>query len=185
MDIFVKTKSGALDTELEEYTTAKLGKLARYSQRARSIVVTYTQGNSRKKETACKADFMLHLPGQALHIQEEAENFRAALDAGVETLKKQLSKVTTKRVDRFREAAGAAKVVIHTATNRREAAALATPKILSETFSLKPLAVGDAIKELESGSRNWLVFVNQAGVVNCIYRRDDHNYGLLEPESAR
>jgi ribosomal subunit interface protein len=185
MDIFIKSKNGAIEPELEEYTTSKVGKLDKFSQRAKSVVVTFTQANSRKKETAFKAEFMLHLPGQALHIHEEAENFRAAVDSGVETLKKQISKLSTKRADKFREAAGTAKVTIHTATNRREAEVLnSAPKVLSESFSAKPLSVSDAIRELELSGRGWLVFVSQSGAVNCLYKRDDSNYGLLEPEVA-
>ena len=185
MDIFIKTKNGPIEDDLQAYTTSKLGKLDKFSQQAKSIVVTFTKANSRKKETAFKAEFMLHLPGQALHIHQEAENFRAAVDTGVETLKKQLSKLATKRVDRFREAAGTAKIVIHTATNRTEAAALdTTPKVVGETYSAKPLSISDAISELETSGRAWLVFVSQSGAVNCVYRREDSNYGLLQPEVA-
>jgi ribosomal subunit interface protein len=187
MDIFIKGKNGSVDEELESYATAKLGKLSRFSQRAQSLHVTFVPANSRRKDAACKVEFMLHLPGHALHVHEEAENFKAAVDLGVESLKTQLSKLTEKQVDRFRQAAGTAKVVIHTASNRLNgdgAAPPAQPQVLSEYFSVKPLGVSDAIKELDSSGRNWLVFVNQSGAVNCIYRRDDSHYGLLQPEGA-
>ncbi|MES2465469.1 MAG: sigma 54 modulation/S30EA ribosomal C-terminal domain-containing protein, partial [Armatimonadota bacterium] len=50
-------------------------------------------------------------------------------------------------------------------------------------FGIKPLSPGDAVDEMELLSHNFFVFENsQSGEVNVLYRREDGNYGILEPE---
>jgi putative sigma-54 modulation protein len=53
----------------------------------------------------------------------------------------------------------------------------------SESYSVKPLSVEDAVLELESGSEELLVFRDSTtDRVNVIYRRSDGDYGLVDPQ---
>jgi ribosomal subunit interface protein len=52
-----------------------------------------------------------------------------------------------------------------------------------KTFSFKPIFPEDAIEEMELLGHNFFVFRNASDErVNVIYRRNDGNYGLIQPE---
>lgn len=55
--------------------------------------------------------------------------------------------------------------------------------IASKRFAIKPMIPPEATEQMELLDYNFLVFFNPATEqVNIVYRRDDGNYGLIEPE---
>jgi putative sigma-54 modulation protein len=190
MDISFKSKSGHVPNDLQAYTSQKLVKLGKFSERIISVLVTFDEENSRKKEAQCKAEFQLNIPGQALHVEQAGANCRSAVDLGVEALKKQLVRETDKRSTRLREAADVAKAVAHTAaparrTSKATAIVGVGPRLLSERYSVKPQNVDEAIAELElNKKRGFLVFVNPGGAVNVVYRKGTSQYVIMEPEKS-
>jgi putative sigma-54 modulation protein len=52
-----------------------------------------------------------------------------------------------------------------------------------KTFSIKPIFPEDAIEQMELLGHSFFVFWNASDErVNVIYRRNDGNYGLIQPE---
>jgi putative sigma-54 modulation protein len=60
----------------------------------------------------------------------------------------------------------------------------ATGRIVrTKRFGIKPISPDEAVEEMELLSHDFFVFENaQTGEVNVLYRREDGNYGILEPE---
>jgi putative sigma-54 modulation protein len=47
---------------------------------------------------------------------------------------------------------------------------------------MKPMSSEEAVNHMEFLDKNFFVFTNdRSGDVNVVYRRDDGNYGLIEP----
>lgn len=103
--------------------------------------------------------------------------------------------VKTPRPARLAQALGSAPVTAeHTATavaerptERATARVKDRPKrrvVRAQRYSLKPMTVDEAALELEGQKNKFLVF-REAGsdAVNVLYRRDDGQFALIEPEA--
>lgn len=55
--------------------------------------------------------------------------------------------------------------------------------VRTKRFGIKPISPDEAVEEMELLSHDFFVFENaDTGEVNVLYRREDGNYGILEPE---
>jgi len=55
--------------------------------------------------------------------------------------------------------------------------------VRARRYAVKPMSVEDAALRVESGSETFVVFRNaETDAVSILYRRDDGNYGLIEPD---
>ena len=59
------------------------------------------------------------------------------------------------------------------------------PRVVkTKRFDVKPMSVEEAIMQMELLDHDFFVFRDDAsGNVNVVYRRNDGNYGLIEPEA--
>ena len=50
-------------------------------------------------------------------------------------------------------------------------------------FAMTPITPEEAAREMETLGHDFFIFVNQdTSSVNLVYKRNDGNYGLIEPE---
>ena len=182
MDITVKGKNVEVPEDLYSYFVRKLEKLANLSTRLISVTVNLTEGVSKKSSQSHRVEIIVHGLSQVLKSEEEHEGFKAAFDQALDKIKGQLRKAKTKRIEKSRD------VKRSRVTIRKEAAPIekaeAKPLLYVERYSLKPLSIAEAQMQLEMQSRGFFVFVNNQNVVNCIYQRDDGQFGLFEPEET-
>ncbi|WP_193352702.1 sigma 54 modulation/S30EA ribosomal C-terminal domain-containing protein, partial [Desulfuromonas sp. TF] len=56
--------------------------------------------------------------------------------------------------------------------------------IRSNSFPVKPMAVEEAVMQMDLLNKEFLVFTDSASEeINVVYRRKDGNYGLIVPQS--
>jgi putative sigma-54 modulation protein len=56
--------------------------------------------------------------------------------------------------------------------------------IRSNSFPVKPMAVEEAVMQMDLLHKEFLVFTDSASEeINVVYRRKDGNYGLIAPQS--
>jgi len=65
-----------------------------------------------------------------------------------------------------------------------ESVAAGEPHIVTtETIPVKPMSIDEAMLQLEESNLEFIVFLNASNdKVNVLYRRRDHNLGLITPE---
>jgi putative sigma-54 modulation protein len=52
-------------------------------------------------------------------------------------------------------------------------------------FAVKPMSVAEAVEQMELLGHSFFLFVNtENNTLSLLYRRNDGNYGLIEPELA-
>jgi len=180
MDITIKGKNVDLSDELVEYAKQKVGRLEKIWQRVQSATVNFTEGASKKRSKSFRAEVVLRAPGQTLRSEEEKESFRTALDSALAKLEEQLRRTKTKRIDKSRDRSVTAPALVVEPPAAEPQ--FVGPVVYVDRFNLKPLSAAEAISALQIEPRDFMVFVNESGVVNCIYRRKDGNFGLLVPE---
>jgi len=112
------------------------------------------------------------------HSEERAEDLFKAIDKVAEVLTRQLEKHKGKLYDRGR---GNPQV----RGKFQEPAAVETGRKVVKTkhFVIEPMSLEEAIAQMERlGHSFFLFFDAEASEVRLLYRRNDGNYGLIEPE---
>ena len=57
--------------------------------------------------------------------------------------------------------------------------------VRTKRFTMKPMSVDDAIAQMDMLGHSFFLFLNEeTGSAAVVYRRQDGDYGLLEPENA-
>jgi putative sigma-54 modulation protein len=133
------------------------------------------------------AEFTIATRGAILRAEAKAPELVAALDEVVDRMARQIVRYRTRRRDRQRQTAGEPPLPALPA----EAAALAPASdgedragvVRVKRFVAKPMAVEEAIEQLELVGHDFFVFINEENQqANVVYRRREGGYGLLQPE---
>ncbi|NOY46232.1 MAG: ribosome-associated translation inhibitor RaiA [Deltaproteobacteria bacterium] len=168
---------------LKQYATEKVQRLHKYFDGIVDGHVVLTAEKIRHL-----AEVTLHANGTRIHAKEESTDFYSAVDNVVDKLERQLKRYKEKlkrhKPIRAREArAIQERVLAFVAVEGEEEGEEPTgPRVIqTEHYTSQPLSVEDAVMEMDLTDRAFLVFTDEDGQVKVLYRRDDGNYGLIEP----
>jgi putative sigma-54 modulation protein len=173
MIIRVTARHMDLEPSLNEYIEEKLKHLSRFFDRLDEAHVVLSAEGHRSV-----ADVTVHASKAVISSEQDADDARSAFDRALERVERQLRR----HKDRVRNRK-------HGPDTSEAAEALggAAPGsfgIVSEASSAEPMTPEEALAELDAASVGFLVFVNSVtGKVNVMYRRDDGQFGLVEPGS--
>lgn len=125
--------------------------------------------------------------GQSLQSEGSAVEAYASVDEALDRLEKQLRR-TKRRIKNHHGSRDGGLIAIEDSVRQDgrtdvDEAELA-PAIIAETqASVLELSVGDAVMEMDSAEKVFLVFKNAStGRVNVVYRRGDGNIGWIDPD---
>lgn len=196
MEVLVRGKGVVVTEALREYADRKVNKLTKHFHSLRGATVTQViQGKSQKVEVTVDAD------GLTVRSEERGDDLYAAMDRVVDKLERQLQKLKTRnghdshnthhrnnhlRAHNHHYGHHGETVSVRTAPVEIEG--LEEDPVVGrivryKRFNIKPLSPAEAVEQMEMLSHDFFVFENaQTGEVNVLYRREDDNYGILEPE---
>ena len=180
MRITVKGKNMEVTDALQRYAEKKVEKLGKYFSNLKSAVVTQsTLRNWHIVEVSLDGD------GVVLRGEERSDNMYASIDAVVEKLESQVKRFKGKLIDRShleppRETISAAEPEEAVDADVEQE----LPEIVrTKRFPIKPMTPEEASLEMEMLNHDFFVFRNgETDAINVVYKRQDGNYGLLEPE---
>jgi len=172
MNIRVTARHIDMEPDLKVYVEEKVARLAHYFDRVdEAHVVLEAQGHRRI------ADVTVHGSRLTVSSEQAADDLRSAFDRAMEKVERQVRR----HKDRVRRRKG-----------REPTAAVAeraggtVPEdlgIVPETLAGAPMTAEQALERLDGLGARFLVFWNSVTEkVNVIYRRDDGDFGLVEPE---
>ena len=177
MRVTIKGKNVEVTDPVQRYVQKKVEKLDRYFHTIKEAVVTQSkQRNWHIVEVTLEGD------GVLLRGEERSDNMYAAIDQVVEKLEKQIKRFKGKLIARSRVEG----------PSKGEPPAPPAEELPEETlaivrtkkFPLKPMSPEEAAMQMELLNHDFFVFLNaDTDLVNVIYKRQDGNYGLIEPES--
>ena len=114
------------------------------------------------------------------------ENVFTAMDEAYERVVKQLKKYRARTKDHHRKETKASVKMARVLEGIASETALKSerPKIVrTRDFAPKPMSAEEASLQLELSKNSFQVFLNSStDRVNVLYRREDGNHGLIEPE---
>lgn len=165
---------------LRNYAESKLARLHRFVDVLGTAHVVLSVEKHRQV-----AEVTLTVRDLILRAEESTPDLYASIDLVADKLERQVLRYKEKLVAHGgRAGRGAAGAERAAGVAVEEEGAGAQPRVVKvKHFALKPLAVEDAVVQLELLGHAFFVFRNaRTEEVNVIYRRRDGAYGLIEPE---
>jgi putative sigma-54 modulation protein len=166
---------------IRAYVEKKVGKLGRYLPTLDECKVEISREGAKLPEQRFTVQVTLDSRGVLIRAQEKSKDMRTAIDKIVNVLSKRIERYKGKLYDKNRGVSFA-----------RQGAAIEeeeieAPKRVVKTkhFLVKPMPIDEAISQMELLGHDFFLFVDaDTERLNLLYRRDDGNYGLIEPEQG-
>ena len=171
MQVHVTARHFEMDPGLKQYVEDKVSHLSHYFDRVdEAHVVLEAEGHRMI------AGVTVHASRAVISSEQEATDIRSAFDRAVDKVERQIRRYK----DRLRRRKGGESVA-----DFAEVAGGTAPEelgIIPEELARRPMTTEQAFNELEDTGVRFLVFWNSdTEAVNVIYRRDDGDFGIVEP----
>ncbi|MBE0500246.1 MAG: ribosome-associated translation inhibitor RaiA [Desulfuromonadales bacterium] len=179
MQISVTFRHMEVSNPIRDYAEEKVSRVKKYIDEPIDAQVVL----SVAKKIRHRAEVTLIAKGITIKGSEETDDMYAAIDAVVDKIERQLKKYREK-IKEHKPLTGKERRVSKTVyTAESFDAADYEPEIIrSDSFFVKPLAVEEAVMQMDLLHKEFLVFTDAVTEeVNVVYRRKDGNYGLIVP----
>lgn len=166
----ITTRRITLNEQTETLTEKKMAKLGKFFPEDTIAQVRFSR--SRLQEIC---EITIPFEGRVLRAEVAAEDALTALEGGIARLERQIIKHKTKFDKRLR----AMPELPPEETLSEEPVRV----VKTKTFSIKPLDVEEAALQMDLLGHNFFAFMNaDTGKISVLYRRNDGDLGLLEPD---
>ncbi|WP_206811158.1 ribosome hibernation-promoting factor, HPF/YfiA family [Paradesulfitobacterium ferrireducens] len=173
MNIIIRGKHIEVTDALKSYVTKRVGKLEKYTDEFQDITVTLLVERDRHR-----VEVTAPINGMILRGEEETGDMYSSIDLVLEKLERQIDKYRTRILRKMRSK------VLKDHEPSVGPAEEEHQLVRNKKFSAKPMAVDEAIMQMNLVGHNFYVFTNaDTHQMNVVYRRKDGDYGLLEPEA--
>ncbi len=181
MQLVITGKNMNVSARTEEFITRKLSRLERHLSEPVEARVELTQENTRKADQRHVVQVTLHKNGTIVRAEERAADLKVAVESVTDKLDKQLRRYKDKQVRKRRAGTEEVEAVENEIA---EGEIDFEPRLVrTKRFHTAPMSTDEAIDQMELLGHSFYLFMNQeSGDLNVIYRRNDGNYGLLEPQ---
>ncbi len=170
MNIIVNGRNIEVTHALKEYAEKKISKFERYLSNISEAIVTLSVQKYQHK-----AEVLLKVNGYLIQAEGVTGELYSAIDEVFEKLEKQVKK--------YKEKINSHRKSENTKEAREKSTETKEPRIIKiKRFDMKPMNLEEAAMQMEMLDKNFFVFANEkTGDINVIYKRNDGNYGLIEP----
>jgi len=166
---------------LKAYVEKKVGKLSRYLPTIDEGKVEIFHEGAKLPGQRFTVQVTLDSRGVLIRAQEKSKDIRTAIDKVVNVLSKRIERYKGKLYDKGKGISFARQGATI------EAEEIEAPKrvVKSKRFLVKPMPVDEAMSQMELLGHDFFLFIDaDTERLNLLYRRDDGNYGLIEPEQG-
>lgn len=177
MQVTVTFRHMETSEALKAYADEKLDRLKKYIDEPIVAQVYLTV----EKKIRHITEISLTAKGVTIKAAEATHDMYAAIDAVVDKLERQVKRYK-ERIKAHKPSEHAGKSVRKTIVEAESVEGQEAPVIIrTETVSVKPMSVDEAVMQMDLMHKDFLVFTNAGNDdINVIYRRKDGNFGLIE-----
>lgn len=193
MQLTVHGRNVEVTDWVREYVEKKVTRLERYLPQMKEIRAELTHSATRSADDRYTAQVTVWANGQILRAEESTSDIFASIDATIDKMSKQVRRFKGRRYDSRRRAAAAASLEVEmnggtplAIEEEEEVESAAGQIVRRKQFMVEPMNEEEALEQMELLGHDFFVFFNpDSNAVNVIYRRkEDGNYGLLQPLTA-
>ncbi|NQT32868.1 MAG: ribosome-associated translation inhibitor RaiA [Candidatus Omnitrophica bacterium] len=176
MNVTITGRNFDLDEPIKDYLNKKLERIERLYRRIYKCEVILTEEKQRQN-----AEVILYLKRNRVVGKESSPDMYASIDLAAEKVQKQLRKLHGRLSSKRRREVISR--IVNPITRFRQPPLQGRGNIIKvNAFIDKPLLPEEAKLELELLDRDFIVFKNaDTGETNVVYKRNDGNYGVIEP----
>ncbi len=176
MKLIVQGKGINLTDDVINYAEKRFATAERYFENIQEANLIIS-----KERGLFKSEVTISLSGTVIRGESKTQDIYASIDDVLDKIKRQIKKYKESFVERRRETK---KFLEKTEASTSETTVEDFPKIVKvKKFVLKPMDEEEAIMQMELLGHTFFVFLNSnTDKINVVYKRNDGNYGLIEPE---
>lgn len=210
MSIQIRPKNFKLEPNIEEHIRKRLTKLDRHVEGLESTEVVLSQQPTRTNAQRFQyvAQFTIHTRHDIIRSEVAHNELLTAADQALDHLNKQLERRKTRMSRRKKggQGLGRSSATMNISTAEPSVIEMASPAkptaeafpgngkyeaadeeegaiVRVKRFRMKPMDPDEAIDQMEMLGHNFYVFWNaDQERVGVVYKRNDGDYGLIEPE---
>lgn len=181
MQLIITGKNMNVSTRTEDFITRKMDRLERHLHEPFEARVELSQQNSRNVNQRRIVQVTLSRNGTIIRAEERSSDLKGAVEAAINKLDRQLQRYKNKQVRQRRTTGEQMQAVKE---DQSEGEIEPEPRIVrTKRFRAAPMSAEEAIDQMELLGHSFYLYMNQeSGDVNVLYRRQDGNYGVLEPQ---
>jgi putative sigma-54 modulation protein len=180
MELHIAGTNMEITPEIKRYVEQKLGKLNRHKKDIIDIKTEISQENTKSPQAhyLVRVTIQSGSGGATIHGEERAESVFIAIDKVVDVLTRQLERNKGKLYDR-----GRGNPLARGKYVQPEVPQEARKVVKRKRFNIEPMTLEDAIDQMERLGHNFFLYVDSISTEpRLLYRRNDGNYGLIEPD---
>jgi len=181
MQIAVTFRHMETSEPVRAYVEEKLSRVKKYIDEPIDAQVVL----SVEKKIRHNAEVSLVAKGITIKSSGQTNDMYAAIDAMVDKIERQLKRYKEK-IKEHKPHSGKGRQVEKTvlAAESIEEGSPGPVIVRSNSFPVKPMAVEEAVMQMDLLDKEFLVFTDAASEeINVVYRRKDGNYGLIVPQA--
>jgi putative sigma-54 modulation protein len=176
----VKGKNAEIPDEAREYAERKLKRIERLLDDQTDATAELWREHHKSAADSHYAEVTLIVHGQVLRSRATGTTYQAAIDEVVDKVERQA--VEHKEKPRLRARPEEEKQILRRLADGSEGPKRETRIVKVKRFAIEPMFEEDAVAEMEELGHQFFVFVNaETERVAILYRRQDGDYGLIEP----
>jgi len=179
MELQITGRNMDLSPAVRGYIERKLGKLNRHLPNIGESKVEISQERTKSPQQRFVVQVTLDCSGTLLRGEERGEELFKAIDKVAAVMNRQIEHYKGKLYEKGRGSSFARSEF------SEEVVEAQPPKkvVKVKRFAVKPMSVGEAIDQMELLGHDFFLFFNADTMeLNLLYRREDGNYGVIEPE---
>ena len=180
MDLIVTGRNIDVPDALLTYAERKIGRLIHHLQTITEAKVELARERTRNEGTRHVVQVTIDSGGTRLRVEKRAADFYAAIDAAADVMDRQIQRYKG-RFYQKRKGTTPAEEQAEVEEEVEEEPLGEVVKI--KRFPVKPMSTEEAIEQMELLGHNFFLFFDEISQKYCVvYRRNDGDYGLIEPE---
>ena len=180
MELQIAGTNIEITPEAQRYVERKLSKINRHIPDIidTKVEISEEQTKSPQERYLVRVTVNSGVGGSVFHGEERAEDLFKAIDKVVAIITRQLEKRKGKLYDK-----GRGNPLARGKFNQTERPQDERKVVKTKRFVVEPMSLEEAIDRMEELGHNFFLFFDaDADGVRLLYRRNDGNYGLIEPE---
>ena len=179
MELQITGKNIEVSPALRSYIERKLSKLGHHLPNIIEAKVEITEEKTKSPQHHFVAQVTINSSGTLLRGEERGDDLFTAIDRVEAVLNRQIEHYKGKLYDKGRGSS-----LARGQFNQEMEMTQPTGRVTKvKRFAIKPMSVAEAIDQMELLGHDFFLFFNaDSEELNLIYRRNDGNYGLIEPE---
>ncbi|MFZ5975634.1 MAG: ribosome hibernation-promoting factor, HPF/YfiA family [Bacillota bacterium] len=176
MRISITSRNVEVSDNLRNLIEKKIKKLGRYFREGTEVLVGLNVERNRHI-----MEVTVYFDGIVIRAEDHSGDMYTTLDNVLHKLERRIRKYRTRLEKKLHEGAFASETPVFGEADEQEE--LVEPKVVrTKNFTMKPMSVDEAIMQMDLLGHNFFVFRNEQSLeVNVVYRRNNGDFGLIEP----